>query len=143
MSRIEESIELNCPVEKAFTVTTDAGSWNKWQSIIPKAEQTSQGPVGIGTMFKGTSRLIGRTMKWTANATEYEPNRKFGKNITTGSVFIEQHNTDNPTKEGLRFTIAYNVTVNGFLKLLSPIMVSSMLKELKKSLGNLKQILES
>jgi hypothetical protein len=82
-------------------------------------------------------------MKWTATVTEYEPDRKFGKNINSGSVLIEQHNTYSPTKEGLRFTITYDVKVNGFLKLLSPIMVSSMRKELKKSLVTLKKILEA
>jgi hypothetical protein len=143
MPRIEEGVEINCPVEKAFAFTTDAARWNKWNSVIPEAEQTSQGPVCIGTSFRGTSRLMGRTMKWTATATEYEPNRKFGKNIDSGSVLIEQHNTYNPVKEGLRFTIAYDVKVNGFLKILSPMIVSSMRKELQKSLVNLKQILET
>jgi hypothetical protein len=143
MSRIEESIEINCPVEKAFAFTTDAGSWNKWQSIIPEAEQTSPGPVGVGTTFKGTNRMMGRTMQWTARTTEYEPAKKFEKNITSGSVFIEQHNTYVPTNKGLRFTIAYDVRVNGFLKLLSPMIVSSMRKELQKSLVTLKQILEA
>ena len=143
MSRIEESVEIHCPVEKAFAFTTDAGSWSKWRTIIPEAEQTSKGPVGVGTTFNGTNHLMGRTMKWTAQATEYEKNKKFGKNITSGSVFIEQHNTYNPTKDGLKFTIVQDMKVNGFLKLLSPMIVSSMQKELKKSLGNLKQILEA
>jgi len=143
MPRIEEGVEINCPVGKAFAFTTDAVRWNTWNSIIPEAEQTSPGPVGIGTGFKGTSRLMGRTMKWTATAIEYEPDRKFGKNINSGSVLIEQHNTYSPTKEGLRFTIVYDVKVNGFLKLLSPMMVSSMRKELKKSLVTLKKILEA
>ena len=44
MSRIEEGIEIYCPVEKAFAFTTNAGNWNKWQVIIPEAEQTSPGP---------------------------------------------------------------------------------------------------
>ena len=143
MARIEESVEIHCPVEKAFAFTTDAGSWSKWQTIIPYAEQTSNGPVGVGTTFKGTNYLMGRTMQWTAQATEYEKNRKFGKNITSGSVFIQQHDTFEPTKEGMKFTLAYDMTVNGFLKLLSPMIVSSMRKELRKSLGNLKQILEA
>jgi hypothetical protein len=143
MSRIEEGIEINCPVEKAFAFTTDAGSWNKWQSIIPEAEQTSPGPVGIGTTFRGTNRMMGRTMQWTASTTEYRPSRKFGKIITSGSVLIEQHNTYVPTERGLRFTITYDVKVNGFLKLMSPVIVSTMRKELQKSLVNLKQILEA
>jgi hypothetical protein len=143
MARIEESVEIHCPIEKAFAFTTDAGSWSKWLTIIPEAEQISKGPVGVGTTFKGTNLLMGRTMKWTAQVTEYETNRKFGKNITSGSVFIEQHNTYNPTKDGVKFTIVYDMKVNGFLKLLSPMIVGSMRKELKKSFGNLKQILEA
>jgi len=143
MSRIEEGIEINCPVDKAFAFTTNAGNWNKWHVIIPEAEQTSPGPVGVGTTFRGTNRMMGRTMQWTASTTEYEPPKKFGKNITSGSVLIEQHNTYVPTERGLKFTIAYDVKVNGFLKLISPIMVSTMRKELKKSLVNLKQILEA
>jgi len=143
VSRIEEGIEINCPVDKAFAFTTNAGNWNKWQVIIPEAEQTSPGPVGVGTTFRGTNRMMGRTMQWTASTTEYEPPKKFGKKITSGSVLIEQHNTYVPTERGLKFTIAYNVKVNGFLKLISPIMVSTMRKELKKSLVNLKQILEA
>jgi hypothetical protein len=143
MSRIEESIEITCPVEKAFAFTTDAASWSKWQTMIPDAEQTSTGPVGVGTTFKGTNHLMGRTMKWTAQVIDYEKNKKFGKNITSGSVFIEQHNTYDSVKDGLKFTIVYDTKVNGFLRILSPMIVSSMQKELKKSLGNLKQILEA
>jgi hypothetical protein len=143
MARIEESVEIHGPVEKAFAFTTDAGSWSTWLTFIPEAEQTSKGPVGVGTTFKGTNLLMGRTMKWTAHTTEYETNRKFGKNITSGSVFIEQHNTYNPTKDGVKFTIVYDMKVNGLLKLLFPVIVSSIRKELKKSLGNLKQILEA
>ena len=143
MSRIEESVEIHCPVEKAFAFTTDAGSWSTWLTFIPEAEQTSKGPVGVGTTFKGTNHLMGRTMKWTAQATEYEKNRKFGKTITAGSVVIEQHNTYIPTKDGVKFTIVYDMNVKGLLKLLSPMIVSSMQKGLKKSFGNLKQILEA
>ncbi len=142
MARIEESIEIRCPAEKAFAFTTDAKNWNRWQTIIPEAEQTSPGPVGIGTTFRGTNRMMGRTMQWTATAIEFEPAKKFGKNIVSGPVRIEQHDTYVPTKEGTRFILSYDVTVNGFMKLISPLIVGTMQKELRKSLGNLKEILE-
>jgi hypothetical protein len=143
MARIEESVQINCPVEKAFAYTTDAGSWSKWNTAIPKAEKTSQGPVGIGSTFRGTVHLMGRSMAWTAKATEYEANKKFGKNIDSGSVLIEQHNTYTPTKDGVKYTIVYDMKFTGFLRLLSPMIVSSMRKELKMSLINVKQILEA
>lgn len=142
MARIEESVEIKCPVERVFTYTTDAKTWSRWQSIIPEAEQTSQGAVGESATFKGIARLMGLSMKWTAEVTEYEKNKYFGKNITSAGMFIEQHNTYDPIGGGVRFTIRYDIRVRWFFKLFLPVMVSSMRKELKKSLGSLKSILE-
>jgi hypothetical protein len=143
MARIEVSVEIKRPVEKVFAYTTDAKSWSKWQSVIPKAEQTSQGQVGVGTTFKGVSHMMGVNMKWTAQATEYALNKSFGKVITSAGMIIKQHNTYDPTVGGVKFTIAYDITVRGPFKLFSPMLISTMRKELKKSLGNLKSILET
>ncbi len=143
MALIEESIEIKRPVGTVFSFTTDAATWSKWQSIIPTAEQTSQGTVKIGTTFKGSARLLGLTMKWTGITTEYEPTAKYGKDITSAAMIIRQHNTYTPTEAGVKFTIKYDVTVRGFFKLCSLMLVGSLRKELKKSLGNLKNILET
>lgn len=143
MARIEESVEIKRPAENVFTYTTEAESWPKWQSFIMEAEQTSQGQIGVGTTFKGTNRMMGLSMKWTAKATEYEPNTKWAKNITCGSMIIEEHVTYDPTEGHVKFTIVYDMKVGGFLKLFSPMVVSTMRKETKKSLSNLKSILEA
>ena len=143
MARIEESVEIKRPADKVFAYTTDAKSWPKWQSTIPEAEQTSQGPVGVGTTFKGTIHMMGLSMKWTAKATEYEPNKKFGKTITCGSLTNEQHNTYDPIEGGTKFTIVYNMKIGGLIKLFAPMIVSSTRKALKKALGNLKSVLEA
>jgi uncharacterized membrane protein len=143
MARIEDSIVIKRSVDKVFAYTTDAKSWPKWQSFIPEAEQTSQGPINVGATFKGVSRVMGRSMKWTAVATEYESNKKWGKNIASGGVAIEEHMTYTPVEGGTAFTIVYNMKAGGLLKLLLPMMARSTSKEAKKSLGNLKTILES
>ena len=143
MTRIEESVEIKRPINKVFAYTTDAKSWTKWQSTFPEAEQTSQGPVGVGTTFKGKIHMMGLTMKWTAKAIEYEPNKKFGKNIKCGSITNEQHNTYEPIAGGTRFTIVYNMKVGGLMKLISPMIVSSTRKALKQALSNLKNVLEA
>jgi hypothetical protein len=143
MARIEESVKSKHPLDKVFAYTTDAKSWPKWQSVIVEAEQTSQAPCRVGTTFKGISRMMGLSMKWTAKTTEYEPNRKWGKNITSGPMTIEEHVTYESIEEHIKFTIVYDMKVDGFLKLFSPMMVHSMRKETKKSLINLKSILEA
>jgi hypothetical protein len=143
MARIEDSIEIKRPAEKVFAYTTEAKNWPKWQSIIPAAEQTSPGPVGERSTFKGKTHMMGLTMNWTAKATEYEPGKHFSKNIISMGMFIEQHNTYTPVEGGTRFTILYVVTVRGFFKLFSPMLISTIRKELKKSLANLKGVLEA
>jgi hypothetical protein len=142
MARIEDSIVIKRSVEQVFAYTTNAKNWPKWQSVIPEAEQTSQGPINVGSTFKGVSHVMGRSMKWTAVATEYESNKKWGKNIASGDVSIEEYMAYSPVGGGTAFTILYIMKAVGFLKLLLPIMARSMSKETKKSLGNLKTILE-
>jgi hypothetical protein len=94
-------------------------------------------------MFKGISRMMGLSMKWTAKTTEYEPNRKWAKNITCGPMSFEEHVTYDSIEGHIKFTIVYDMKVDGFLKLFSPMMVYSMRKETKKSLRNLKNNLEA
>jgi len=143
MARIEESVEIKRPIDKVFAYTTDANSWPKWQSFIPEAEQTSQGPMGVGTTFKGTSRMMGLSMKWTAKVTEYESSSKWAKNITCGSMLIDERVTYESKEGCTKFTIVYNMKVGGLLKLFAPMVLSSMRKETKKSLSKLKSILEA
>jgi len=142
MPRIEESVEIRRPADEVFAYTTDAKNWPKWQSTIPEAEQTSPGPVGVDTTFKGTIRMMGLSMKWTARATEFEANRRFGKTIACGSITNEQQNTYESKDGGTRFTIAYDMKVAGLMKLFSPMIASAMRGGLKKALDNLKNLLQ-
>jgi uncharacterized protein YndB with AHSA1/START domain len=143
MARIDESIEIKRPVNEVFAFTTEARSWSKWQSFIPEAAQTSQGPMDVGTTFKGVSHMMGRNMKWTAITTRYELNKKWAKNITCGNLAIEEQIACSPVEGGTNLTIVYNMKAGGFLKLLSILLARSMRRETKKSLGNLKNLLET
>ncbi len=143
MPRIEERVDIRRPADVVFAYTTDAKNWPKWQSTIPGSEQTSPGPVGVGTTFKGSIRMMGRGMKWTARATEFEANKRFGKTIICGSITNEQHSTYEPMDGGTRFTVVYDMKVGGLMKLFSPMIVSAMRDGLKKALGNLKRLLEA
>ncbi|HTY81430.1 MAG TPA: hypothetical protein VMB24_01455, partial [Dehalococcoidales bacterium] len=78
-----------------------------------------------------------------AKVIEYEMNRTFGKNINSGSVITEQHNTYYPIENRTKFTIQYNVKVSGIMKVFAPMIVSSMRKALQMALNNLKGILET
>jgi uncharacterized membrane protein len=143
MVKIEESIEIKRPVDKVFAYTTDAKSWPKWQSMLPEAEQTSAGEVRVGTTFKGVVRLMGLRMKWTATATEYEPDKCWGKTIASGGIVNKERMIYEPLEGRTKFTIVYDMNVGGFMKLFSAMIGCSMRRETKKSLGNLRKVLEA
>jgi uncharacterized protein YndB with AHSA1/START domain len=143
MARIEESVIIKCPVEKVFAYTTEAKSWPKWHGTMPEAEQTSQGQVGVGTTFRGKNRAMGQTSEWTAKVTEYEPYKRWGKVIDSKGIIIDNKLIFDPTEGGTRFTMLWDVKVSGFLKLLSFRIFSSMRKQLKMDLTNLKSIVEA
>ena len=143
MSRIEGTVIIKRPADKVFAYTIEAKSWPKWHGAIPEAEQTSKGQMGVGTTFRGKSRMMGQTSEWTAKMTEYEPYKRWGKVIDSGSLVIDDKLVCDPAEGGTRLTMVYEVKVGGILKLLSPMIISSMRKQLKLDLASLKGILEA
>jgi uncharacterized membrane protein len=79
MSRIEESIEIQRPVDHVFTFVTDMKNLPKWVPAMQEVEHTSPGQMGVGTTLKGIYNMMGLRMPWTSKVTEYEPNKKWGK----------------------------------------------------------------
>jgi Polyketide cyclase / dehydrase and lipid transport len=143
MARIEESIEIRCPVDKVFAYTDVAKDWPKWHVTIPEAEQTSEGPVGVGTTYKGKTRMWGQTWEWTAKLTEYEPYKRKSLIDDSGSVVIDEKVIFDAVESGTRFTIVYDIKVSGLLKLLSSRIDRSFRKQWKLNLISLKNILEA
>ena len=128
MGRIEESVDIKSPVDKVFEYTTVANDWPKWHDYIPKAEQTSEGLVGVGTTFKGKTRMWGQTLEWTGKVTEYEPYKRWRLIVDAGSVSTDEKLTFDAVESGTRFTIVYDVKVSGLLKLFSSRIDSSLRK---------------
>jgi uncharacterized protein YndB with AHSA1/START domain len=143
MAIIKETVEIKFPVDKVFAYVADAKSWPKWHLSMLEANQTSSGQMGIGTTFGGVNKVMGRRMPWTSKVTEYVANKKWSETISSGSTLIKEQITCDPIEGGTKFTEVYDMKVGGFLKLLSPMVISSMQKEMKSNLSSLKSILEA
>jgi uncharacterized protein YndB with AHSA1/START domain len=143
MGRIEESVDIKSPVDKVFEYTTVANDWPKWHDYIPEAEQTSPGQVGVGTTYKGRTRMWGLTLEWTGKVIEYEPYKRWRLTVDAGSVSTDEKLTFDAVESGTKFTIVYDIKPSGLLKLLSSRIDSSMRKRWKLGLISLKNILEA
>jgi len=143
MARIQESVGIKRPADKVFAYMADPKTWPRWDVGLLKAEQTSPGQMGIGTTIRGDMKAMGRRMALTAKVTEYEPNKKWGGLVDFGSMLVEEHVTFDSIEEGTKLTRVYDVQLRGLLKFFAPMVVSSMRSGSKKSLANLKSILEA
>jgi len=143
MARFEKSITINRPVEEVFAYATDIKNWPQWHEAIVEAEQTSEGQIAVGTTFKAKAHIGGRTMEFTGTMTEYDPYKRSGKIMDYGNFVIDATLAFDPTDEGTRFTMVYDVKVRGIAKLMSSKINRGTHEELKQAVSKLKAILET
>jgi uncharacterized protein YndB with AHSA1/START domain len=143
MARIQESVEIKYPVEKVFAYAADEKAWPKWHLDMLEAERTSSGQIGVGTTFRGANRVMGRRTEWISKVTEYELDKVWVENITSGSMQFEERLLFDPVEGGTKLTVVSVTRFGGFLKLLSPMVACTMRKQIRESLSNLKSILEA
>jgi uncharacterized protein YndB with AHSA1/START domain len=143
MARIEESVMIKRSVDRVFAYMVDPKTWPRWDPGLLEAEQTSPGQMGIGTTLRGNNSQMGRRMAFTAKVTEYELNKKWGGSVSFGNLQLEEHFIFDSIGEVTKLTRIYDVQLAGLLKLFGPMVLSSMRSGSRKSLVNLKSILEA
>ena len=143
MARVEVSIVINRPVEEVCAYLCDIRNSPEWQSHILEAEQTSEGPVGVGSTFRGVATFLGRRMEWTSEVTEFEPNRRSKEKSAVGPMPLEETFTFEPVEGGTRVTLIGEGEPRGFFRLADPIVVRMFRRQVEANLANLKEILEA
>jgi uncharacterized protein YndB with AHSA1/START domain len=139
---MEGSININRTVEEVFAYVTDVSNLAKWDRQAGGSEQTSEGPVGLGTTYRGSYEVLGKTMDWTSEITEYEPNRKVVQKIDMGPTVMTMGWLLDPVETGTRFTISSKGYLGGLAKLAGPVLDRTMKKQMEDNLARLKAVLE-
>ena len=106
-------------------------------------QQTSAGPVGVGTTFLCKLKVPGQQVDSEFVITEFEPNRKIAfkgdkpaQAKPEGSILFE------PVSDGTKVTMLPRPVMGGIFKLLEPLMAGYIQKNSTEYLGNLKRVLE-
>jgi uncharacterized protein YndB with AHSA1/START domain len=73
---IERQITINAPAEKVFSYLADFPRHTEWAANPLRIEQTSSGPVGVGTTFASVGHQLGRDWKDKLTVTEVVLNEK-------------------------------------------------------------------
>lgn len=143
MVKIEHSVVIDLPVKEVFAYVTRPENTPKWQSGMLESKQTSQGEMGVGTIFTEVRQMMGQQMDQTMEVTAYEPNQTLSFKSIEATVPHEAHLTFEAVGDSTRINLTSLARPKGLLKLAAPIIGRQLKKEFVADFENLKQLLES
>lgn len=135
------TIHIACPVEETFAFLADAKNLRTWQSNLIENQQLTEGPVRVGAQFREVRRNGPRQSEIRAEITAYDVNKRFATKTLT-----KPHVTVNYALEseagGTRLNYQFVMITSGIMRLLEPLISSSMKKDNDHDFQKLKNILE-
>ena len=153
MARAESSLVINRPIDAVFAYLADIAKGMEWQSKLLEVQQTSDGPVGIGTNLREIRRLLGRNMETSFTITDFDPESKLGFKSTSGPIpmrayySLESVSPEGVNQEGSVDATRVNMTVEaeltGIFKMTEPLVVHSAKRQMDADIAKLKEILEA
>jgi carbon monoxide dehydrogenase subunit G len=139
----EVSTFIARPVEAVFVFVSNLENNPQWQAVTVEATKSSEGPIGVGTTWKETVRLLGRQIEVERRTTAYEPNSGFSLATTSGPVQVEATIRLEPENGGTRFSAAFRGDAGALAKLGGPLLATMMKRGVEADVATLKALLES
>ena len=144
MAEFEASVVIDRPVEEVWKFISDWSNAPKWMPSALQVKQTSAGPLGVGTTIQSrwSSRLLSQG---ASRVSEYEPGRKITLENTSprlirgSSESFGLENVEGKTK----LNSAWELKINGFYRLVEPLLVGRLRKSNEVMVSNVKRVLES
>ncbi len=141
--KIETRIVINRPLDEVFAVLSNFENSPKWSSAFLEAKKTSEGPIGVGTTWRGVGKVLGQRIETELECTEYEPNRKSAQKSKSGPIPSEVRQTFEPVEGGTRVGVVLQAEPGGFFRLAEPLVNSMLKRAIETDFANLKDLMEA
>jgi carbon monoxide dehydrogenase subunit G len=143
MAAITQSVTVNRPVAEVWDFISDFENTTRWSKGVLEARRTSGGPLGVGSTLQTVVRAFGRRRTASYLVTEYEPDRAFAFEVSSGAMTSRARYSVEPAGAGTRLTASGEAEVTGLYRLLTPLLVRILKRHSQDDLANLKRILEA
>ena len=137
-----DSITIDRPVEEVFAFVTDVTNDPSWHTDVREARKTTEGPPGVGTVWHARFKPSMGISEGDMDVVTFEPNRRQVMKGDIGPMHPTLTYLLEPSDGGTRFTRRVQITVSGWMKIMSPMMGMMMPKQNRGFLANLKRVLE-
>jgi hypothetical protein len=143
MQKFENTVTIQKPTEEVFAFLADFGNIPIWNYAIEDTRKTSAGPVGVGTRYRQTRTIPGRTTE-EFEVTVFEPVSR-----------LAIHGQIGPFQATISYKLAAAAGATRLvntvelepgqtrLRLLAPLATPKIKAAVAQNLGTLRQVLES
>jgi uncharacterized membrane protein len=143
MTHVNGQIIIDRPVDEVFDFVADERNEPRYNPQMRYAEQTSAGPIGVGTTFRAESTSRGRPVMMTIAFTEYQRPRRLTSATHLSTMDIQGTLTFDPVPEGTRMRWSWNLQPQGMLKLMTPVIALIGRRQERTIWTGLKRYLEA
>ena len=143
MPELKGSVDILRPVEDVFAYVSDPENNLQWETGVVEMKKTTEGPLAVGSKGRRVEKQMG-TDEGTWEITEHVPNdtlaMTFESQRFTGSGGYKFEAIDGGTRLNYWFV---GIPRKMLFKLLMPLMMPMIHRQIRKNFATLKGILES
>jgi uncharacterized membrane protein len=141
---VEVHAEIDRPRPVVAAYCCDPDNATAWYANIKAVQWETAKPVTLGSRFKFTSGFLGRTLSYTYEVVELEPEQRFVMRATQGPFPMETTYAWEDGSDGSTWmTLRNRGEPTAFAALATPIVATAIRRATTKDLARLKSILES
>ena len=140
--KLEKSIHINCPPEKAFAFATDFANAPKWMVGFIESKILTEGAARVGTQYMFVSKFIGQKMEMKSEVTVWDPPTRYEYKTIDSPMSMNGGFSFKAEDGGTPVTMQGEGEFSGLFKLAEGMMKSQMDKQMDETMQGLKKALE-
>jgi len=140
--QIEVSSTIKRPVGEVFAVLGDPANTPRWTSGMQTVTKTSDGPIGVGTTYHSTAKILGRRLEGDAEITAFEADRRIAVRGAVPFPVTISYALE-PVADGTRVVQTIHAEPGGFFKLAQPILPTMLKRQGQGDLDTLRDLMEA
>jgi uncharacterized protein YndB with AHSA1/START domain len=139
----EETVVISRPPQEVFEFLANFENLSSFDAFVTASGQVRDGPPGLGTRGRGTTRYMGQQFDWMVEFTEFEPPRRMVSRSVEGKRDVIATFTLEPADGGTRVTERLETAaMDGLLGRLPDPLVNRLLgRSLRGNLKTLSRVL--
>jgi carbon monoxide dehydrogenase subunit G len=141
--RVEQSFDVARAPEAVFDFITDPAKLASWQTAKTRVEQLTDGPPGLGTRVRETTKQPGgREFEQVVEFTAFDRPRRFHVHIVEGPYPVDGEWSFEPQGDGTRVHFVAEGELSGASRLFQPLIKRMVARQFAGYHENLRRQVE-